>query len=382
MKNQIQRNNQNVAICMTTIFSLQDILDSYYKNISKFDHCGHVTIYIAGDNKTPPESKQMAANITRQGLNTCYMSIGKQKDYLKKYPDLAAIIPENSDNRRNVSFLMAIEEGADIIISVDDDNFPLEEIDFVEEHLTVNQEVNLPEAVGHSRWFNLCSLLEPEIPNLYARGFPYHARHPQTSKIDGKGSGKIGVNVGLWKGDPDADAIGRLYASPHITGANGQSVILGDGVLSPINTQNTALTRQAMAAYYYVRMGEDLRGMRLDRFGDIFSGYFLQVCVQAMGERIRIGSPLADHRRNDHNLFFDLYNELAGIMILEDLSKFLQTVQLPNESYASAYRELSLQLENFADTQEGFIWNEQSRHYFKKIGKYMRIWLDVVNSLL
>jgi hypothetical protein len=153
-------------------------------------------------------------------------------------------------------------------------------------------------------------------------------------------------------------------------------------VRCPINTQNTALARAAVAAYYYIRMGQALRGLKLDRFGDIFSGYFAQVCADAVGDRIRIGSPVADHRRNPHNLLIDLYHELAGIMMLEELGGFFSSdLQLPSDSYANAYRALSHKLQSFAEQQTGFIWTNETSDYFRDVGRTMRVWADVVESL-
>lgn len=371
-----------VSIATTTIFPIQRFLELYAVNLKTFNREKNVTIYIAGDRKSPANCVEIANEFRKDAINVEFMDISYQIDYLNRFPDFGAIIPENSDNRRNVAYLRALEEGADIVISVDDDNFPDPEIDFVGEHLHVGQEVILPEAVGHNRWYNLCDLLEPKITGLYPRGFPYWARHKDTGRIKGTAKGRLGINVGLWKGDPDTDAIGRLYSSPHIEGSKKNAVMLSKGVRSPINTQNTALSRQAMSSYYYVCMGDKLRGMRLDRFGDIFSGYFAQVCADAVGERIRIGSPIADHRRNQHNLLVDLYNELAGIMILEDLSRFLVDIELPNDSYLSAYRSLSNKLVEFANETDGFIWEPEARKYFHKISSYMRIWADLVADIM
>jgi hypothetical protein len=378
---------KKIAICTTTIFPIGTFLEEYCDNISSFGHLEKVHVYIAGDNKSPAGCKEAAEKISAKGLRTSFMSIQEQHDYLKRFADLIPIIPENSDNRRNVAYLRALEEGADIVISVDDDNFPLPGTDFAGEHMRIGRELTLPEAAGHEGWFNLCDLLEPrggqaaKDANLYPRGFPYKYRCAETSMVSGASTGKIGINVGLWSRDPDTDAIGRLYARPHIEKADGREVLLGRGVRCPINTQNTALSREAMAAYYYVRMCESIKGMRLERFGDIFSGYFVQVCSDAVGDRIRIGTPVADHRRNSHNLLVDLYNELAGIMILEDMSSFLSSVTLPGDSYLSAYRALSKKLEAFAKEQEGFIWSSETKSYFAKICGYMRTWADVVDSL-
>ena len=67
---------------------------------------------------------------------------------------------------------------------------------------------------------------------------------------------------------------------------NSKSLLLGENVWSPINTQNTALTREAAMTYYYVRMGYPLTGMRIDRYGDILSGYFIQKCVKHLEQDI------------------------------------------------------------------------------------------------
>jgi hypothetical protein len=375
-----------VAICTTTIFEIDSFLSSYVQNINYFDHRKDVTIIIAGDRKSPKSCIEISKKYIKQGIDVRFISLAWQSDYLKRYPYIGAIIPENSDNRRNVAYLLALEEGADIIVSVDDDNIPLQNIDFVGEHMKVGTCQTLPVAVGKDGWFNLCSLLFPQSSGLqddrlYPRGFPYSKRKMGTDRIDNHICSNVGINVGLWTLDPDVDAISRLYASPHISHWGGQNVFLNAETRCPINTQNTALSREAMAAYYYIRMGVPLSGMRLDRFGDIFSGYFLQLCANAVGDGIKIGSPITEHRRHKHNLLIDLYNELAGIMILEDMVEFLSKTHLPGQSYVTAYVALSHRIEDFAKSAEGFIWQDETRKYFIEVAKYMRIWVDAISNL-
>lgn len=371
-----------VAIATTTIFPLR-FLPDYADNLLKYGRGGEVTIYIAGDRKSPAGCPGEAEAQKRRGVDVRYLPIEAQIDYLRRFPDLASCIPEDSDNRRNVAFLMALEEGADVVISIDDDNYCQPDVDFVGEHLACGTVCTYPEALGAGGWFNACSLLmlADADARLYPRGFPYRRRVEGTDALGGTATGRVGINVGLWTGDPDTDAVGRLYARPRVLAWQGQSVLLGRGVCSPVNTQNTALTRAAMVAYYYVRMGQPIRGLVIDRFGDIFSGYFAQICAEAVGDRIRIGSPIMDHRRNPHNLLLDLYHELAGLMILEDLADFLAAVRPLGESYAAAYRALSRQLEEFARVQEGFIWQDECREFFARTARTMRIWADVVESL-
>ena len=371
-----------VAIATTTIFPLR-FLPAYADNLLKYGRTGKVTIYIAGDRKSPAGCLAEADVQKRRGVDVRYLPIEVQGDYLARFPELAHCIPENSDNRRNVAFLMALEEGADIVISIDDDNYCLPDVDFVEEHMACGSVRSHPEAVGAGGWYNPCALLVSTTHDtrLYPRGFPYRKRVEGTDELADKTAGRIGINVGLWMGDPDVDAVGRLHARPWVSAWNQQSVLLGRGIRCPINTQNTSLTREAMAAYYYVRMNEPMRGLVIDRFGDIFSGYFAQVCADAVGDRIRIGPPIVDHRRNPHNIFLDLFHELAGMMILEDLACFLSTIQPPVESYSLAYNTLSYKIEEFAQVQEGFIWQKECKDFFTKIARNMRIWSDVVKSI-
>ena len=102
--------SKRIAICMTTIFPIGPFLRLYRENIQKFGREREVTVYITGDNKSPACCVEEAAEATRAGLRTNFYPIASQKDYLRRFDGLEAMIPENSDNRRNVAYLMALEE--------------------------------------------------------------------------------------------------------------------------------------------------------------------------------------------------------------------------------------------------------------------------------
>ena len=84
-----------VAIATTTIFSIQEFLESYCTNLRQFGHQKYTKIYIAGDRKSPPDSSDTAAEFRKDGFDVVFMDIECQQDYLSRFPDLAAIIPEN-----------------------------------------------------------------------------------------------------------------------------------------------------------------------------------------------------------------------------------------------------------------------------------------------
>jgi hypothetical protein len=121
--------------------------------------------------------------------------------------------------------------------------------------------------------------------------------------------------------------------------------------------------------------------MKLDRFGDIFSGFFIQKCAQAVGDRIRIGAPVVDHRRSPHNLYKDLWNELAGMVVIDDMLPVLESEMPAAKSYGEAMHNLAAQIEEWAATQNGFLWDDALRGYFGNVAQNMRLWVDACRQL-
>ncbi|MCA9056468.1 MAG: hypothetical protein KDA75_21715, partial [Planctomycetaceae bacterium] len=179
-------------------------------------------------------------------------------------------------------------------------------------------------------------------------------------------------------GDPDVDAIYRLCRRPQGVAFQGRSMVLDHDTWSPINTQNTALTRQAALAYHYVKMGHPLRGLTIDRFGDILSGFLVQKVVKHLGHAVRLGTPVVEHRRTEHNLFKDLYHELAGIVLIEELLPWLVEASLDGSSMLESYRCLADELTRKADLFRGFIWDDGGRDFLRSTAANMLVWAECV----
>ena len=364
-------------IVVTTIFEPR-FLDGYVANLERHGHDSG--IIIIPDRKTPRSVYEAAAKYPGRVLCP---TLDEQEAFLAKFPSMAGRVPYDSDNRRNIGFLMALDRGADVLISIDDDNYVLDDSDFAGEHLVVGESVVLPELAGSDRWMNLCALLESNVGiEVFARGFPYYARRASREiTMTPRTAERVVVNVGLWLSDPDVDAISRLGIAPRMERFRGDSILLARDTWTPINTQNTAVARDAVAAYYYVRMGFPLSGMKIDRFGDICSGYFLQKCIKARGEAIRIGTPVADHRRTPHNLFKDLYHELAGLVLLDDLLPWLLDLNLGEGSYRDLYLALADALDAKSATMRGFVWDEGGGAFLKETAGHMRAWIAAVDAI-
>jgi Reversibly glycosylated polypeptide len=373
---------KRTAIVCTTIFEPR-FLDGYLDNIARHDRIESVEMFVIIDRKTPPTVTVACADARKRGFRVHCPSLEEQEQILAKFPSMRERVPYDSDNRRNIGFLMALQSNAELLISIDDDNYCLNDSDFVGEHSVVGDVVEVDETECDDSWFNIGTLLTTDRAlEIYPRGFPYFARNRQRGVQHGaRGTKRVAVNAGLWTSDPDVDAITRLGIAPRVSSANAAPHFLGRRSWSPINTQNTAVTRDAIAAYYYVRMGFSLGGLTIDRYGDIMSGYFISKCAHERGEAIRVGSPVADHRRTPHNLFKDLYNELACVVMLDDLLPWLVETRLSGSSYADLYADLAARLEERSTAYKGFIWDQGGGAFLRETAGHMRAWLEAVRTI-
>lgn len=367
------------VLVMTTI-NAPTIAEDFCANFEKFGHKKDAAIIVIGDKKSPNEASHAIANkLKKRGFDVQYYDIAAQEQWLKRFPELAAIIPYNSDNRRNIGYLMAKEQGADVLISVDDDNFPLPDVDFIGGHVELIGKKPKLKVVGvDHQWFNVCDLLTNEKnERIFSRGFPYHIRskyHTGKHKQEEKAV-PVMLNMGLWVGDPDVDAITRIERNTRMTGfKNDRRVALALGTFAPINSQNTALHIDLLPAYYFVLMGEKVEGHTIDRYGDIWQGFFVKKVMDTLGMHAVFGEPLADHRRNSHNFFKDLRAELHGIMYTEYLTEFLHNAKLKGNTAAAVYADLADQLNDFVKKDVRF--TDDFKAYIAKVSACQKIWLD------
>jgi hypothetical protein len=374
--------NKTGALVLTTIFD-PTLLDDYYNNFKKYNHLDQVKVFVIPDKKTPSSAYNRCEQLRDKGLYIKCPSIQEQDEYLNKIGDIAKLIPYNSDNRRNFGFLMSLESGVDFMISIDDDNYCQMTEDFFAQHSVVCCDQGKQNEVYSSNgWFNIIDMLDiqPEY-SVYPRGFPYHKKHQKVNLSYKEKDVLVRLNAGLWLFEPDLDAISWLVAPVKSKSFNGQSYALSNDTWSPINTQNTALHRDVIPSYYFIRMGYPLAGIPIDRYGDIFSGFFSQACIRHLGHGIRVGTPIVEHRRNSHNYLNDATNELACIWVLEDLLNWLPNVDLDGNNYFDAYTSLSYAIEDIVEKLSGFIWTYSTRGYFHHMAYSMRKWIQACRTV-
>lgn len=310
---------------VTTSIYNPTFLKAYAENARYFGHKSVAYIVVA-DMKTPPGAEETCAQID----NCLYMSVDYQQNYIRKFPELEKHILWNNIARRNLGHIMAYENGADVIVMLDDDNLATSH-DWVTQHGIVATKGKCQTVSSRSGWYNVCDVLEEKHGvRFYARGYP-PARRWNDGVITKQGDGVVpAVNAGLWLNDPDIDALTRLERRLITTGfkpGEKQKFALYPGTWSPWNCQNTAISRAALPSYFL--------SPHTGRHLDIWASYITTKCVEAMGQHIAFGVPLAFHERSPHNLYKDLEQELPWIQSTDEFVTRLRDFT----TYGTTYSE-------------------------------------------
>lgn len=309
-------------IVLTTI-NYPIVLETIWDNLNKYGHLNRCKIWVVADRKTPAASNELCEKITAKGLDTTYLDIATQDNWGKKskYNSFYDRIPYNNETRRNIGYLYALESGCERLICIDDDNFPVLDFDFLGGHDDVGARWSGQLVSTETGFYNLCNLIEIEPKrSVYPRGYPFELRGTSNKQsfTDAVSGSLIGIRAGLWLHDPDVDATtwlnGKVFGVRY-TGP--ETAVLARDTWTPINTQNTCVVRDLIPAFLCVPMGWDVPGGKLQRYGDIWGGYFLQALMKHTPFYVAFGQPIVEHRRNHHVYIDDLRAEYWG-MILTD----------------------------------------------------------------
>ena len=317
--------NKSVHIVFTTI-NHPTILNDLYRNLQQHGHLDKVKVWVVGDRKTPASAGELAAEITKKGLETVYFDITKQDEWGRAFP-FYKLIPYNTDGRRVFGYLKALEEGCQTLVSIDDDNFPTPD-DFIGHHSRTGQKWSGSLFRESHEFHNICEYLTLEPQRLvFPRGFPFQLRGHvnQPEQVHAAPGTTIGVTEGLWLDEPDVDATTWLNGKIKGIAYDGPDVfVLDQRTWSPVNTQNTSVARELIPAFIFTTMAWPVPGGKLDRYGDIWGGYFLLALMQGTKYHVAFGRPLVEHRRNPHNYLDDLRYEFWGMVLTDWLLHLLR----------------------------------------------------------
>jgi hypothetical protein len=296
-----------------------------------------------------------------------------------EYP---TVIPERCHAETSFGFLVAFEQGAEIIIELDDDVFPYKDYSIVDGHIQNLRDSSAPAVSSSSKWYNtLLNLVLDKEVNLYPRGHPYSPDVRSGSYNTLSKSGEPVINMGLWTGDPDLDAITILQTG----GLNGKStirsvqarnskVLVDKGTYFAVCSMNTALKRKIIPAFYQLYM----KLFGIDRFDDIWSGILIKKIADHLGDAACLGAPLIFHDKRPRGVFKDLHAELEGIIINETFWRIIDNIQLDGSDYHECYESL---IDGLSSQVRNNFPEKLHRDFLKMQVKKMRLWLEIVGRI-
>ncbi len=261
--------------------------------------------------------------------------------------DKGWIVPRRVSGIRNFGFLKAYQAGADIIITLDDDCYPVPGHSLVSLHKQ-NLKLTVPR-----RWTNT----NPDSRHLFTRGIPYLNRD----------EAKVMLSHGLWTNVLDHDGPTHLQnLNFRASFAEHFLQIVPAGAYFPMCSMNLAFRKEITPLMYFPLMGENTKGKKwgYDRFDDIWAGIFAKKIMDHLSYGVVNGAPFVEHRKAS-NPFSNLKKEAAGIEINEELWKAVDKVKLTKTTPKDCYIELAKKVKF------------PKGRYFTKLRAAMIIWANL-----
>jgi hypothetical protein len=280
-----------IALVTTTI-NVPRVLELYRAYAG---HCGsEVVFFVALDDKTPWDK------FTE--INNCIYRLPDIHD--ERYKS-SALIGRNTPARRSLAILDALAWGAEIIVTVDDDNYPMTP-DYFErfEGLLTRPFSGL---CAYGEWFDPGILAFPlNGETVVQRGFPQDRVSAENFHI--AFDVKVGVATGYVLGTPDTSAVDHLSRRPVVHQVS--EVARAGYVVDPkthtiFNTQNTAFIRELAPCFLLIPA--------FGRYDDIFASLICRRVMLERGLYLHYGQPFVWQQRNDHDLIQDLRAEILGM---------------------------------------------------------------------
>lgn len=274
-------------------------------------------LIVAGDVNTPVDLHEYVTSLHGRFLLPEYPFPGMNH------------VPMRCIQRRNAAIWYAIVTGFEYVITVDDDNAPVN--DHFVEALVAELGTYVHSTVSsYSGFLNLGEIC---VPRFHQRGAPYGvdtsmnlvATHPH-------GEPRVVVAQAMVLGDPDCDAIERMINSPYVHAVQNR-IVVTPGTYAAFNSQATAWLREwapVMAVLPHV-----------GRYDDIFASFIFHRLAREYNVALYAGDPVVVQDRNEHDLVKDLRAELFGMGRVYDFCRSLDAAAISRDMPLwQAYSEL------------------------------------------
>lgn len=291
--------NPRTALVITSISAPNRVLVDYAEGCRK----NRVEYVVIGDTKSP-------ADFQLEGCDFYGVPAQKELGF-----ELAAITPERHYSRKNLGYLIAMRNGAEIIVETDDDNFAMptfweDRTDRVPAHLLENKS-----------WVNLYSYFSKV--RIWPRGFALEHLHDPAPSLGDLGYNDVycPIQQGLANENPDVDAIYRLILPLPVNFDDGPNVAVGAGTWCPFNSQNTTWFQPAFLLLY-------LPSYCSFRMTDIWRSFVTERICWENGWNILFHNSTVWQERNEHNLMRDFAEEIPGYVNNKKIADLLSALSL------------------------------------------------------
>ena len=261
-------------------------------------------IIVIGDQKGP-------SRFELEGADFFPLNVQEKLDF-----SLARAIPTGHYSRKNLGYLIAIQQGAGCIYETDDDNEPAS--GWRPRALEVEAR-----KIDPAPWVNVYRFFSDQA--IWPRGFPLNLiRESNAYRIEDQTS-QVTVTAPIQQGlsdySPDVDAIWRLLFDHEFSFDPGPSVWLPPGSWCPFNSQSSWWWPVAYPLLY-------LPSYCSFRMTDIWRGFVAQRCLWELGFGLVFHSPEVIQCRNTHNLLDDFRDETPGYLNNARIADLLTDAEL------------------------------------------------------
>lgn len=275
--------NTNTAMVITTINSPNQAL----LQIAEGCRQHNVRMIVIGDSKSPPDFHIPGVE---------YYDLEAQRNSGLGY---AKICPEKHYARKNIGYLLAYRNMAEVIVETDDDNLP--QSGFWDDR----QRQQNVEAIEGRGWVNVYRYFTDTL--IWPRGLPLTEINRDRSPISDATVCDCPIQQGLADVNPDVDAIFRLTYKLPVSFSERTPLALAPGRWCSFNSQNTTWFRDAFPLMY-------LPAHCSFRMTDIWRSFVAQRIAWEMDWSLLFHNATMWQDRNEHDLMRDFADEIPGYL--------------------------------------------------------------------
>ena len=263
------------------------------------------------------------------------------------------------------------------MIFIDDDNYLDHKKSFLKGHEETGYIKNVNSISSKNKWLNIYEKLNVNynVP-IFPRGYPWKYRgiknKIKTKKLSNK---KIIAKCGFITGDPDIDAVSRLFWPIDVRKVkSAKEFYFAPGTFTPFNDQNTSIEKDYIMLYF--------KPLSAGRNSDIWTSYIICKMAEIYGEVVSYGSPNLKQIRNkhdywkdydlevEHNISTDFFVDLINkVKIKKQKNKYKTLLNLCEKIRVEIHKSLkNINLDNTNDIHyQGFSANEKNLRSIKSL---------------